>query len=76
VGPQTVSALLTVAIGFMLQQALLADFSRLARFVLAVPICTAVYLAVIVGAFRVTAPLQLAFSLLRDFSPSRLRRNA
>jgi PST family polysaccharide transporter len=76
VGPQAISALLTVAIGLMLQQALLGDFSRLARFVLAVPICTAVYFAVIVGAFRMTAPLQLAFSLLRDFGPRRLRRSA
>lgn len=74
VGPQTVAALATVAIGFTAQRLFLDDYSQLTRFVLSVPICVAVYLTVVVGVFRVTAPLHLAFSLLRDFSPIRLRR--
>jgi PST family polysaccharide transporter len=74
VGPQTLTALVTVAIGLMAQRAFLADFSQLARFVLSVPVCVAVYLVLIVCVFRVTAPIYLAFSLLRDFSPRRLRR--
>lgn len=73
VGPQMVAALGTVAIGFMMQRALLADVSQLARFVISVPFCGAVYLLVAVGIFRVTRPIQIAFSLLRDFLPARLR---
>jgi hypothetical protein len=34
----------------------------------------AVYLAIAVGVFRVTSPIQIGLSLLRDFSPARLRR--
>ena len=75
VGPQTAAALITVAIGFAVQRAFLADFSQLARFVVSVPICVVAYLTVVVGVFKLTAPLQLAFSLLRDFSPKRLRRS-
>lgn len=75
VGPQMVAALSTVAIGFTVQRMFLVDFSQLARFVLCVPICLAAYLTVVVGVFRVTRPLQLAFSLLHDFSPIRLRRS-
>ena len=75
VGPQTAAALITVAFGFAVQRAFLADFSQLARFVVSVPICVVAYLTVVVGVFKLTAPLQLAFSLLRDFSPKRLRRS-
>ena len=76
VGPQTVAALVTVAIGLTVQRLFLHDYSELARFVLSVPICIAVYLALAVGAFRVTRPIHLALSLLRDFSPARLKRTS
>ena len=75
VGPQTVAALTTVAIGFTVQRLFLDDYSQLTRFVLSVPLCVAVYLTVVVGVFKVTGPLNLAFSLLRDFSSIRLRRS-
>jgi PST family polysaccharide transporter len=74
VGPQTVAELVTVAIGLAAQRLFMDDYSQLARFFLSVPICIAVYLTVVVGVFRVTGPIRLAFSLLRDFSPFRLRR--
>ena len=74
VGPQTVAALATVAIGFTVQRLFLDDYSQLMRFALSVPICVAVYLTVAVGVFRVTGPLHLAFSLLRDLSSIRLRQ--
>jgi len=73
VGPQTAAALITVAFGFMVQQLLLAEFSQLARFFLSTQICLAAYLAVVLGVFRVTGPIQLALSLLRDFGPLRSR---
>lgn len=74
VGPQMASALIAVAIGIIVQDMFLADLSRLARVFVAGLICAATYLAVIVGVFGVTAPLRLAFSLLRDFNP--VRRNS
>ena len=77
VGPQILAALSAVAIGYMVQLAFLADLAQLTRFLVSVPICLIAYLAVIVGVFRVTAPLHLVFSLLRDYSsfPNRLRRS-
>jgi PST family polysaccharide transporter len=59
-----------------LQHLFLSDLPRLARVFVAGVICAATYLAVIVGVFGVTAPLQLAYSLLRDFAPTRLRRSS
>jgi len=72
-GPQTAAGLITVACGFTAQHIFLADFSQLGRFVVSLQVCVATYLAVAVGIFRVTGPLRLAFSLLRDFGPMRAR---
>jgi PST family polysaccharide transporter len=74
-GPQTAAGLSAVAFGFAVQQAFLVDFSPLARFFVSVPICLAIYLAVAVGVFKVTGPLQLAFSLLRDLRSMRSQRS-
>jgi PST family polysaccharide transporter len=71
-GPQTLVGLVTVAVGFLAQQALLADFSPLMRFVVSVPICLTVYFTLVVGVFRVTGPLHLALFALRDLSPIRM----
>jgi polysaccharide transporter, PST family len=76
VGPQITAGLTTVALGFVVQQVFLVDFSRLARFFVSVPISLAIYLAVVVGLFKVTGPLQLAFSLLRDLGPMRSQRSS
>ncbi|HXF52624.1 MAG TPA: lipopolysaccharide biosynthesis protein [Hyphomicrobiaceae bacterium] len=76
VGPQTTAALLTVVVGLAVQRLFLDEVSQLARFLLSVPVCIAIYLAVVVGIFKVTRPIRLAFSLLRDFSPARLRRSS
>ena len=73
VGPQTAAGIITVAFGFMVQQVFLADFSPLARFLVSAHISLATYLAVAVGVFRVTGPLRLVFSLLRDFGRMRSR---
>jgi PST family polysaccharide transporter len=72
VGPQTIAGLATVAIGFWAQHALLADYSHLWRFAISVPICLTIYLTLAVGVFRVMGPLQLALSVLRDFTPIRM----
>jgi polysaccharide transporter, PST family len=73
VGPQIAAGLIAAAFGFMVQEAFLADFSAIARFFVSAAICLATYLAVVVGVFRVTGPLQLAFSLPRHFGPMRSR---
>jgi polysaccharide transporter, PST family len=67
VGPQTAAALITVLVGFAIERELLADLSQLTRFLVSVPICLAIYLVLIAGVFRVTAPLYLAFSLVRHY---------
>lgn len=72
VGPQTISALLAVVIGFTVQNAWLSEFSPFVRVLLATPVCLGTYLAVAVGAFKITAPIRLGFSVLRDFMPVRV----
>ena len=69
VGAPMTSALIVVAFGFGLQQLLLSGFSPLVRFLISAPFCLATYLAVVVGVFRITDPLRLAFSLVREFGP-------
>jgi PST family polysaccharide transporter len=76
VGPQTAAGLSAVAFGLVVQQVFLVDFSPLARFFVSVPICLAIYFAVAVGIFRVTGPLQLALSLLRDLGSMRSQRSS
>jgi PST family polysaccharide transporter len=66
VGPQTVAALATVAIGFTAQRVFMNSYNEIARFALSVPICLTVYLTVAIGVFRRTRPLQLALLLLRE----------
>lgn len=66
VGPQMIAGLTGVAVTFIAQVELLGDVSPLTRLIASGAICSAVYLAVAVGIFRVTGPLQLAFSVLRD----------
>lgn len=74
VGPQTVAALATVAVGLTIQHLFLGDLSRPVRFGLSGAVCVAVYLGVAVGIFRATGPLRLVFSLARDFGLLRLWR--
>ncbi|MEO8321652.1 MAG: lipopolysaccharide biosynthesis protein [Bradyrhizobium sp.] len=67
VGPQTVAALVAVAAGFALQLEFLGELPQFMRVFISGMVCLATYLAVVVGVFRVTDPLRLAFSVLRDF---------
>ena len=69
VGAPMTSALIVVAFGFGFQQLLLTGFSPVARFLVSAPFCLAAYLAVVVGVFKITDPLRLAFSLVREFGP-------
>jgi len=71
VGPQTAGGLVAVALGFLMQQALLADVIPLVRFLVSVPVCLAAYVAVVMGVFRVTGPFWLAVSMLRNLGSMR-----
>jgi len=73
-GPQTVAGLIAVAFGYMIQQEFLADVSELIRFLISVPICLAAYFTVVVGVFKVTGPIRLVCSVLRELSPVRIAR--
>jgi PST family polysaccharide transporter len=63
VAPQLVGALFAAGVGFMLRFTYLDDTSALARIFLLSVVCGIVYLAVTVGIFRVTKPLEVAASL-------------
>lgn len=72
--PQTISGVLTVALGLALSHFFLGDFSQLARFLAAGVASLAIYLALVVGVFRVTEPLMLGWSVASEFARSRLKR--
>ena len=76
VGPQAVAGLVAVALGLIVQNIIFVNFSPLARFFISAHICLAIYLVVMVGLFRVTRPLRLAFSLLRHSMPKRSRESS
>ena len=67
VGPQTVAALVAVAVGFAVQLEFLGELPQFIRVSISGMVCLSAYLAVVVGVFRVTGPLHLIFSVLRDF---------
>jgi PST family polysaccharide transporter len=67
VGPQTVASLVAVAVGFVVQLEFLGELPQFMRVFISGMVCLAAYLAVVVGVFRITGPLHLAFSVLRDF---------
>ncbi|MEZ5821241.1 MAG: lipopolysaccharide biosynthesis protein [Bradyrhizobium sp.] len=66
VGPQTIAGLLAVAVGFVVELQFLGGSSAWVRMLVSGSMCLLTYLAVCVGIFRVTAPLNLMFSTLRD----------
>jgi PST family polysaccharide transporter len=75
VGPQTIAALTAVAVGFIVRQGFLDELSLFMRVFVSGTVCAAAYLAVVIGVFRVTDPLRLVFSVLRDFRAVRSTAN-
>ena len=71
VGPQMAAALCSAGIGCWIQHAFFAEYSRIVRIVLSMVSCWGVYLSIVIGLFRVTVPLQVTMSLLREFIPNR-----
>jgi PST family polysaccharide transporter len=73
VGPQFVSALAASGLGFALRASLLAGVPAIERMAVLVLVYLATYLLLVVGLFRVTAPLRVCVSLVKDFLPGPLR---
>jgi polysaccharide transporter, PST family len=71
--PQVGSAVIAVALGLATRQLFLLESSEYTRLIVCVPVCAITYLAIVLGAFRLTTPLKLASSLLR---PGPLRQPA
>jgi len=66
VGPQLVGAIAAVASGTWLQTTFLGQCSSLVRIVASASVCACVYLAVVVGLFRLTEPMRVARSVVQD----------
>ena len=66
VGPQLVGAIVTAAAGWWLQFEFLGDYSGYLRIVLSGCFCTCIYLAVVVGLFRLYEPIRVAGTIVQD----------
>ena len=66
VGPQFVGAICTAGLGWWLQTSLLADYSGLVRIVLSGGFCASIYLAIVVGLFRLNEPIRVAGAIVKD----------
>jgi len=66
VGPQLIGAISIVAAGWFLQVTVLDDYSSLIRILLSGVFCSCLYLAVVVGLFRLVEPVRIAGSIAQD----------
>ncbi len=66
VGRQLIGAISIVAAGWCLQTTILADYSSLIRILLSGVFCSCLYLAVVVGLFRLVEPVRIAGSIAQD----------
>jgi PST family polysaccharide transporter len=66
VGPQLIGAISIAALGWWLQTALLNDYSSVVRIFLSGGFCTCIYLAIVVGLFRLSEPITVAAAIVRD----------
>jgi O-antigen/teichoic acid export membrane protein len=66
VGAQLIGAISAVAGGWWLQTTALTDYSSFVRILLLCSWCTCIYLAIVVGLFRLVEPIKVAGSIARD----------
>lgn len=66
VGPQLIGAISAAALGSWLQTVAFAGFPSFVRIVLSAGFCTCIYLAMVVGVFRLTEPIKIAASVAKD----------
>jgi O-antigen/teichoic acid export membrane protein len=70
VGPQLIGAICVIAAGWSLQ-IMLTGYSGLMRILVSGAFCAGLYLAVVVGLFRLTEPIRVAGSVLQDLRRAR-----
>jgi len=63
-----------VAAGWCLQMTVLAGYPGPIRILLSGAFCTCLYLAIVMGLFRLAEPIKVAGSVVQDLLRSRLRR--
>jgi PST family polysaccharide transporter len=66
VGPQLIGAISTAALGWWLQTMFLGDYSSFVRIFVSGIFCTCIYLAIVVGLFRLTEPIRVAGTIVKD----------
>ena len=66
VGPQMIGAIGTAVGGWWLQTTALAEYSSFARILLSSGFCICIYLAIVLGIFRLTEPIKVAGSVAKD----------
>jgi PST family polysaccharide transporter len=74
VGPQLIGALSCAGLGFALRFWALEHLAPLPRTLILLLACGGFYLLIVVGLFRVTKPLQIVRSLVKDMVPKVLTR--
>jgi PST family polysaccharide transporter len=72
IAPQITGTLAVTGAGFAMSTWLLAGLSSIERMAILVLAYLAMYLALVVGLFRVTAPVHVCLSLVREFLPPQL----
>ena len=68
---QLIGAITTAAGGWWLQTTILADYSSPVRIFLSGGFCILIYLAIVVGLFRLSEPIRVAGSIVQDLLRSR-----
>jgi PST family polysaccharide transporter len=68
VGPQVIGALAGAGVGFVVRAWLLTGISAIERMTVLVLVYVTVYLFMVVGVFRLTGPLGICLSLLKDIA--------
>jgi O-antigen/teichoic acid export membrane protein len=66
VGAQLIGAISALAAGWWLETTALTDYSSFARVLLLCVWCSCIYLAIVVGLFRMIEPIKVAGSVARD----------
>jgi O-antigen/teichoic acid export membrane protein len=65
-GPQLIGAITTAAAGWCVQTTALTHYSGFVRIILSTCFCISLYLVIVVGLFRLTKPIRVAFTIVRD----------